>query len=160
MTFQSCFKIDEKNWAARNASIQTPWTSRSLAPGQHADLINVMGIVNITTAEVAHPGHEAQMLANRAGFERRPERPVYLRLRTLDRIRPISWPGGRLYLGQPTPRPDPSHEAGEPSLGWAAHSRRAAETRVRRLPIDGVPLFFEADLEDHLKAGSRSCAIS
>ena len=43
------------------------------------------------------------VLANRVGFERRPDRPVYRRLRTLDRLRPLSWPGGPLYLGQLTP---------------------------------------------------------
>ncbi len=42
-------------------------------------------------------------MANRVGFERRPERPVYPRLRTLDRLRPLSRHGGPLYLGQPTP---------------------------------------------------------
>ena len=31
---------------------------------------------------------ELPKLANRVGFERRPERPVYPRLRTLDRLRP------------------------------------------------------------------------
>ncbi len=41
--------------------------------------------------------------ANRVGFERRPERRVYPRLRTLDRLRPLSWSGGPRYLGQPTP---------------------------------------------------------
>ncbi len=42
-------------------------------------------------------------MANRVAFERRQERPVYPRLRTLDRPRPLSLPEGPLHLGQPMP---------------------------------------------------------
>jgi hypothetical protein len=50
-----------------------------------------------------HQHREFPVMANRVEFERRPERPVYPRPRTSDRRRPPSWPGGPLYLGQPTP---------------------------------------------------------